>query len=509
MAEQDEFKKRYTAAKNERKQLIDGAGREIYKFCFNGREAEWDNVISKDQEPEEIFTDVPSTLAEDFAGELFSTMMPENADWVEYQADADDDQAADAQADVQLFEQAIDGAIKKSNFYDEGHTAFQDAVIGNVAMWVDRHHDTLPAVCEAIPLPQLHLRLGPYGIADRFRTQWFYASDLPALFPDATFSKKLQQKIDGNTMRKSRVVHGFWPDYSDMGFIKWAWQVRVDDEPIGIDQVLDEEGKMPLVVGRFNAVSGSPWGRGPGFRMLPTIRVLNAVSEMTLEGMDKNLDPAYTYPHDGILDLSDGIESGIGYPSMPGSAESVRPIGTVENLDYGFYSQEKLEEILRDGFYREVVQRGKTPPSASQFIGQEQKQLRRIARPAGKTWSEFGVGILKRFEYLERNGGSLEGQRLPLIEDGKITVRPISPLERAQAREDVLVAQSIMDMAVQAIGPEGANMLIKMPEAMKNIKDKLKDKLVTFRTEEEIRTMMQEAMAAQQAQQGATNANQG
>lgn len=504
MKQDDEFKKRLTAAKTQRKMLMEGVGREVYKFCFNGREVEWDRTTRVEYEPAEIFTDFPSTLAEDFSGELFSTMMPENATWVEYEAGTaiPADQVEEVTQQIAAYESAIDRSIKASNFYNEGYTAFQDATVGNVAMWIERPRINGPVVCEAVSLPQLYLRLGPEGIADRFRERMYFTSDLPNLFPRAQWSKAMERKIKDAKHGKSTVCWGFWPKYDDPENPVWCRQIRVDGDNIGLDMDLSEAGEMELVVGRFNAVPDTPWGRGPGYRMLPTIRVLNAVSEMTLEGMDRNLDPAFTYPHDGVLDLSDGIEQGLGYPAMPGSADSIRPIGTVDNLDYGFYSQEQLELSLRDGFYRQIEQRGKTPPSASQYIGDEQKSLRRIARPAAKTWDEFGVGVLRRFEFLERQGGRLRGINAPLIEEGVIAVRPISPLERAQAREDVLIADSIIERTVNSVGPEQAMLVVDMQGTMRNIKDKLKDKLVQFRTPEEMQKIMQQMQRAQGAPGG-------
>lgn len=88
-------------------------------------------------------------------------------------------------------------------------------------------------------------------------------------------------------------------------------------------------------------------------------------------------------------------------------------------------------------------------------------------------------------------GGILQDVRLPLIEEGVVNVRPISPLERSQAREEVMTAQSIMAMAMETVGPEQANMLIDMPGSMRNVKDKLKDQIVSFRTEEQILAIMQ------------------
>ncbi len=122
-----------------------------------------------------------------------------------------------------------------------------------------------------------------------------------------------------------------------------------------------------------------------------------------------------------------------------------------------------------------------------------------MARPAGKLWREIGVGLLSRVEFIEREaGGALEKGDLTLLNSGKVIARPISPLERAQAREDVLVAQSILGMVNEGVGPEQAGLLIDGPKTYRNIKQTLKDRIVEFRTEEQV---MKLAQAFQQMQQ--------
>lgn len=489
----DEFAKRLSAAKAHRREYIEDAGREVYKFCFNGRETEWDETFRKDREAEEIFSDFPATIAEEFHGELFSTMTPENAPWVAYEAanGVDEGKVEAATGQLGKLEAVISKSIRASNYYSEGMTAFQDAVVGNVAMWVDRPTLSGPANARAIPISKLYLRYGPAGVEDRFFSESYFYRDLPQLFPMANFPMEMRDKI-ANSNGTARVIWGFWRDYRDASNPIWRQEIRVDQRPIGMDENLGSEGSCPLVVGRFNPIPNSAWGRGPGIRMLPTLRVLDEVTRMNLEGMDRNLDPAFVYPHDGMLDLSQGIENGIGYPAMPGSAESIQPLGLFGNLDYGFFSEERLQDSIRHGFYRQVIQKGKTPPSASQYMGEEQKDIRRMARPAAALWREFGVGLLKRMEWLERqNGGALQGTRLPMLLDGTVIARPISPLERAQAREDVLVAQSIMQMAQEGLGPDQAGLLIDGPATVKNIKSKLKDELVAVRSKEEIQQIMQ------------------
>lgn len=495
----DEFTRRFKAAKSARSDRIDEDGYEVYKFCFNGREDEWLGKRGRNREPAEIFADVVATVAEEFHGDLFNTMFPENSPWVEYEAGVavPEDAAEEVKTIIEAREGIISKSLSSSNFYDEGPTAFQDTVLGIAAIWSDRHHLNAPINWEAVPASELYIRLGPFGIDDRFREQKFYYADLPALFENANFPKSISDKIKKGGNTKAKVIRGFWTDWTDPGNPVWVQRVRVDDKEIGLDQDLEGPGSCPLVVGRYAAEPRSPWGRGPARRMLPTLRTLDELVRMNLEAMDHKLDPAIVYPNDGFLDLSEGIEAGIGYPAAPGTAENIKELGGGE-LDYGFFTEERIEERVREGFYRDPMQRGKTPPSASQYIGEEQKTTRRMSRPAGKLWKEFGVGVVQRTEWLEtQSGGALQGVDPITVEGKAVTLRPISPLERAQAREEVLTAQSILGIAVENLGPEQAALVINGPKTIGNIKEKMKDTIVEVRTEKELKELMQTAMSAQ------------
>lgn len=490
----DEFKRRFSAAKACRKGRFEDDAREAYMFCFNGRESEWDDTVrANDAEPEEIFTDAVASVAEDFAGELFDTLTPENMPWIEFEAGnpTEADQAQAAEGELTEFETRLTRSVRASNYYTEGMTAMLDACIGNVAMRIDRPSLSSPIVCEAVPIPSLFLRLGPRGIDDRFVRERFYYYDLPALFPNASWDREMARKIKDATHGQAKVVTGYWRDWSDPANPIWLKRIRVDDKDIGMDETLGEDGSCELVVGRFGAIPKSPWGRGPAIRILRTLRVLDELTRMNLEGMERQIDPAYIYTHDGMLNLSEGIENGLGYPAMPES--TAQPLGLAGNLDYGFFSEEQIKEAVRDAFYREVTQKGKTPPSATQYFGDQQKPIRRMVRPGKKTWDEFGVGVLKRFEYLERQpGGALHDLGdLPLIGSTRIIPRPISPLERAQAREEVMTAHTILGMVSEALGPQQAALLVDGVKTGRNIKDKLRDTLVEFRTNDEIAKIIQ------------------
>ncbi len=290
------------------------------------------------------------------------------------------------------------------------------------------------------------------------------------------------------------VKWGYWRNYEDPGNPVWHYVAKVEDE-IAEEEDLGGEGTCPLVVGRFNPIPGMPYGRGPAWMLLPEIRTLNALRQMILDKMERVVDPATIYTRDGLLDLSEGIEAGMAYPAMPGTSEEIREIGHEGNLDYGLFTLEELRRIIRHGFYRREEQKGKTPPSATQFIGMEQEVIRRMGRPGSAIFNEFVREMLSRVEFLEVRDRGLPNQILAAGD--VITVTPISPMVRAQAQDEVIQSQALMEMNWNFLGPEQAPMVIDGPTTMRNIKLRLGDELVRFRTQEEIAQIIQATQPAQ------------
>ncbi len=484
----DEFDHRLKAAKRQFNAAKSDL-RELYSFLFNGREREFDTLAKKHEEPEEIYDSTAGDTNLEFASDLFSFMTPENQQWVDYQpGSAIPDEIEDEVADtIETYRLHIDKAIRSSNYYDTGPAVFQDFGVGTAAMWVDRNNVSDAISIEPVPLPELRLTAGVRGVEDRFREKRCWARDLPILFRGRSFSRKLTKKID-TPGAIVPVIWGFWRDYSDPGNPIWVHSAKADGEIIVDNEILGPEGSNPLLVGRFNPQPGLPYGRGPGWMQLPEIRTLDAIRRMVLEKMDQSVDPAFVYFRDGLLDLSEGIESGMAYPSQSPARDAVQTIGTEGNLDYGLFTINELRENVRRGFYRKPSQPGKTPPSASQFIGEEQAELRRMWRPAAPVFSELIASFLRRVEVLEVEAGLLPGQIT--VKDTLVTIRPISPLMRALSREKVIAAQSIMGIARESFDQQAA-LLIDGTATMTNIKKELGDELVVFRTPDQLKEIVQ------------------
>ena len=495
MKKTDEFDDRLKAATAER-DAVQSDMRELYMFLFNGREREWDKGLrSKWNDPEEIFDTTAPDANLDFSSDLFSYATPETSPWVEYEVGSavPEDAREQVLEIVTQREEQLAAAIRSSNYYDVGPQIFQEAGIGLVAANVERPTLTAAIEVEPVPISELFITAGAHGIEDRFRCKMIYGRDVKVLFPEHQPSTKLAKKIEDNKLLPAK--WGYWKDHSDPGYPIWKHVAKIEDEIVVPETELGGPGSCPLQIGRFNPIPGTPYGRGPGWLMLPEIRTVNALRQMILNKMDQVVDPALVYVRDGLLDLSTGIEAGMAYPAMPGAADEIREIGGEGNLDYGLFSLEDLRGIIRHGFFRKNEQPGKTPPSATQFSGEETEAIRRMGRPGAAVFNEFVRGFLQRVEFLEVRDRNLE-QQIMLGTD-VVTITPISPLVRAQNREAVMTAQGIMQMTAETLGPEKAFLLMNGERTMRNVKDKLGDEVVVFNTREEMMQLMQ----AQQPQQ--------
>lgn len=486
----DEFKNRFSAADRLRDRVRRDL-REIYKFLFNGREHEWDrnSTLARNPEPEEIFTTTPEEANTDFASDLCVYFTPDTAPWIDLEVgNAIPEELAPRVLELlQEREKKLLKAFAASNYYDQCLPAFAEAGVSNVAMWVDRFTITESISCEPVPASELWINIGARGVEDRFRKKRVFARDLPVLFPFGEFDSALRKKIDDPSAEAS-VCWGFWRDYrADPVNPPWMHEAVVDDKTVFEDN-LGPGASCPLLVGRFNPQPNSPWGKGPGWKMLPELRTLDEIRYLLINKIDQIVDPAWLYPDDGVLDFSQGVASGRAYPAQPGSAQEVMELASKGNVDYGFFSQEDSEERIRRGFYQDGPrQRGKTPPSATQWLEEVQRIQRRLGKPAQSLWSEFVVPLIQRVEFLEVQIGILP--EALAVEDLIVNVRPISPLIRSQNQEQIAVARTNLEMAVATLG-EQASLVIDGLGTMRNVLDKSGDDITQLRTPEQIQAIM-------------------
>lgn len=482
----EDFSHRYKLAKQWR-DGVEGLIKDTYRFCSPGRENDFvtDNTQRFAEDETTVWTEIGEELATDLAGDLITYFTPPESNWAEYLVTAEvPEEAADAILElVQSRETELFEVFQSSNYYDIApQWAFETATHGTPAIWVNVSHIMQPIHFQVVPPHELLIVPGHLGYLDRFREMYQPAKSLAALFEGFTVNLTddgLKRKME-KAGSVCKVVWGFWLDWSDAGNPVWMCEITVDgkcvtgEKPVSLGPMA---GSCPLLVGRFNPRPGRVWGRGPGIKALPALRTLDKVSETVMSGLDQSLMNTLIYADDGFIDLAEGIEGGRAYPAHRGfTRDQIYDLSRNVNVDQGWFTEERLEARIRTAFYQDGPrQRGETPPTAAQWLDERRRVQQRIGKPSAPLWSELIVPMIQRVERLSVQVGKMPEA---VSHDGRaITVQPISPLQKAQNQDQVMIAQSNMQFAAGVLGPENMGAVIDPIKTMKNMIAKSGDKI--------------------------------
>ena len=482
-----DFQTRFDAAKRWH-DAVSPIIQEIYSFCAPGTEADFSRTSYSAQSEVTTYHSLGEEVATDLAGDLVTYFTPAESRWASYAviAPIEEDQADAVLQLVQSREDQLFEMIQASNYNDVApQWGFEAASHGTPALWVQKGHISQPIFVEVVPPTELLITPGYMGILDRFRRKKVAADLLKAVFAGvdvdlsddriATAMKKPGQTVE--------VVWGFWLDWDDPGRPLWRMEITVDGIRVTNERVVlgDYAGSCPLLVGRFNPKPGKPWGRGSGWKALPDLRVLDKIDEVVLTALDDALLNTIIYPDDGFLDLSNGLEAGRAYAARSTfSKDQIFQVPKGTNLDYGFFSEDRLEQRIRTAFYQDGPrQRGETPPTAAQWLDERRRVQQRLGKPSAPLWTEMIYPLVQRFEHLAVESGDMDEA---ITHNGKvISVLPVNPLQKAQNQDQVMIARSNLEMGAAFLGPEGLAQVVDPVETLKSVVRASGDSLTKIR----------------------------
>jgi hypothetical protein len=211
---------------------------------------------------------------------------------------------------------------------------------------------------------------------------------------------------------------------------------------------------------------------------LADLRQADELAGLKIEGIDFQTRPPIGYPDDSMAALENGIEPGMAYPIRPGSAQDIKELFKPGQVDGVMYETQLTEERIRTLHFSDApTQRGKTPPTATQWAGEITINQRRIGTPGKSFWAEFCAGIFKRFKYLLEKRGTLEPIK---VNGNEVAVYPVNPAQRAADMLEVENAIRLIQIGSQAF-PEEWKGVVDGGKTIEAFKEKLNDMLVVFR----------------------------
>lgn len=448
---------------------------------------------TKPQDSFELQTSLGFEMAHEFMTVGIDAFMTPQANWAERRPDPFLPDAVK----IQLQEQAkkddkkIFDMIRSTNFYPElSKTGVPDFSIGVLAMDIRRANTYDPPRCLGIPIRELEINLGPDGrIDDRFHVRNTIYRKLKALLPGIKLPRAIQTKVKEKPKGECVVRWGYWRLWDREDDCYWQHVVLVDKKLVH-SAVTKGHGSCSLVIGRFGATPDFAWPDGPAIKALPDFRQLDEVRAGFIENIDFTLRPPIAYPDDGTMNFEDGIEPGMAYPRRPGAtANDLQKIYEPNPLQAVIFDTQELERRIRRLHFCDFPeQKGKTPPTASQWLDEMVEAQKKIGTPGYAFWGEFPYEVFNRFRFIAEASGFIAPLEFK-NEAGmqvKVSLQAYNPAQRAQENQDVLTGTRLLQIAGAAF-PQTVAVLIDDRKTVENFKKKLGDELVVMRDPEELK----------------------
>ena len=430
--------KRAEAAKAD-KAIFDTEISEVYDYVMPGRNAYF-NKANGSRNDEQLFDDTAPNALKEFAGLLQSSLVRPYTNWASLSpgTEVKEEQHDEVNKALAPINTSMMKAIHHSNFDSQILEMFFDLGIGTGALLVtDGGSIDDPIKFEAIPLNEVYPELGAFGDIDTcFRMYSVIGRNIMQRWPDGKLNTVLKERIENNPGGKIELIEGviFEPatKKTKKKYRYYVIAVGEKHEIISLDMKTS-----PWVIPRWDTRPGETLGRGPAWHLLPTIRMLNELSRMTMQNVEQSVNNMWLMNDDAMLDPG-GINfepNSIISAQWEGGNLPIQALQGNANFNIGELKIGQMQEKIERAFY--VGQLGSitdSTKSATEISIRNQIRLQQMGSQFGRLQTEFINKLIGRvYDLLSNRNIVPKGLDI----DGKVVaIKVEGALAKAQLQED-------------------------------------------------------------------------
>ena len=180
-------------------------------------------------------------------------------------------------------------------------------------------------------------------------------------------------------------------------------------------KIVSESGyhEFPHIVGMLDKETGESYGRSPGMKMLPEIKLLNKMVKTTIVAAEKIVDPALQAPHDGFLYPFRTAPGKINY-YRAGTTDRIEPLETKGNVNLGLEMEDRRRANLQRAWFVDLflMLAEKKNMTATEVLERVEEKLIILGPILGRMFVMFNHLIDRCLGILFRAG------KLPPVPDG-------------------------------------------------------------------------------------------
>lgn len=497
---------RYDRARS-RRDSFSSVINDCYEFALPLRQRNYMTGRQAPPDVDRLFDSTAVTAIQGLASQTLDDVWPADQTPFELKAGpaVEDDKREAVDRNLAEISRLIIEAINNSNFRSAGHEALLDYCIGTGILLVEAGDAIRPVNFRAIPLTECVLDAGPNGEVDAlFMPRKIQLGHLEQLWPLATIPDELRERMAREPAAEVDILEVLERDWSARGrevWVQWVlWSERNDRHGVLLEERSEGVGACPFLAPSFTRASGEVMGRGPVMMALPDIRVVNKLQELMLEHADLALSGIWLADDDGVINPDTAfLEPGAIIPRAAGAGKGLENVAPTGDFRVGQMQLDQLRASIKEALYvNDLGDITKTPKSATEIAQRTADRARRLTGAYGRLLTEFLFPLVSRVWWLLKRAQGMGD--LPPVDGDQIKVRPLSPLTRAQAQDDILRHVNFLQTIAGLLGPQAPMLVADTDALVKYLADKMGFNPTLLRTKAEQEQMMQQAMAMAQQQ---------
>ena len=415
---------------------------------------------------------------------------------------------------LQKCENAMYSAYESSNFYTELHEFYIDLASIGTATMVILEDDESDLAFHSRPIYEMEVDENSRGIIDVvIRSLRWTSRQIMQEFPAEKIPQEVKDDYEknGSGSKRWEILHAVYPAKDDeyMGA-----KLAITGKKFVSKYILKDTrtelsvggfSTSPYLVSRWSKISGEIFGRGPGMKALPDIKMINAVMKTTIRAAQKVTDPPMLVPDDGFYFPPNITPGGVNY-YRPGSKDRIETMDIKSRPDFGIQFLDRLELKIKEAFYINQLMLTREPQmTATEVMQRTEESLRMMGPILGRQHFEFLKPLTDRvFEILVKR------KKIPaapdVLRDAGITAKYSSMIAKAQktAQADLFsralgtilpIAQVAPEVMDKFNGDEAFEYLFELYGLPQEVK-RNQDEVDNIRAQKQ--QQMEQAMAQQQ-----------
>lgn len=334
--------------------------------------------------------------------------------------------------------------LNNSNFQTEIHEVYLDlGSIGTTTLRMEEDDDVLIRFF-ANPIYSSYVAENNKGIIDTVYRRYEYTlRQIEQEFGEQVFESfpDLKQQYEKNPMHKCYIIHAIEPRGEKFASV----HVLEKEKFVLRDGSFNEN---PNAVPRWTKIAGEMYGRSPGMKALPDIKMLNAMMKTIIRVAQKVADPPLMVPDNGFLMPIKTVPGGTNI-YRAGTKDRIEPLQTNARLDVGVELLESTRMRVRQAFFIDQLQLQDGPQMTATEVNQRtEEQLRMMGPILGRLNNELLRPIIDRVYAVLFRKGKLP-QAPDILKGKQLEINYTSQIAKAQKA----AGANTLTRVLQSVGP--------------------------------------------------------